>query len=120
MVTARELARFKTSKEQLATAWKNIQIYAAGAEDKYPTTAADVFGAALTSPGDPNLKYVYVTGQGPSSPKTNILAYDPYLYGNPHVKTVVLLADGAVTDIYIGDVRKQLADQKAKPDEMPK
>ncbi len=117
VVSAIELTKIQVSRDNLITAKKTIDLTAVS-EDKFPASAADISPPA--SPGDSKKRYVYVTGQSPRSPGTNILMYDPHPYGTPSVKMIVLLVDGTVRDMHIDDLKKQLAAQNAKADEIPK
>lgn len=123
VLNAKEISAMRISKANLAQVKASLDAYAQMNDEKFPATVKELIdsgavSALPASPGDKNKTFIYVSGQGPKSPKTNILMYDPHPYGRTRI--VALQVDGTIDQFNIEDIKKALTAQGAKPEEMPK
>lgn len=114
---AKQAAKQTVSATNLKGLGMACHIHANDYDDKFPPTletlieTADVSPKSLVSPQKPDgfdgASYIYIAGQGGSSPPTNILAYEnPKFLGD---KINVLYVDGHVAAVSRSEFEEELA-----------
>lgn len=124
VMSAKRFAFRQSSEIRLKDIKKNIDLYAAQNDERYPASTDElvkknyISADLLKSPANPSRTYVYISGLSANSPRNHILAYDPCQYGPDTV--LALHVGGDVVILTPDGLRTALKNQKAKDSEIPK
>jgi hypothetical protein len=110
---ARKQAETLADKVALTVVGKDLTMYAAGHDGKFPATLAELGQRDLLhAPGPDGQPYQYVPGQRDSSPRNNILAYEKHPVHSG--KVLALRVSGTVDLLTPADLDRALAQTKKK------